>query len=431
MRRLLVMAMMVCLMAMAAGPVRAEGTPPPASEFAALPKGTREKVEDLSARLRKEVAEKLSTPPSAKKINAKEELDAFCTASDLVELIGIDQAELREPAYQLLLESRNKDLKAKDIERLCQYLAPAPPDKNLQGQRAGVVLAKNQALGVPALKDMLRSLKNPLSRVHAACALFEAEAGVEEPVKRHAQEVLLGSLGKIEPMDKIEPWMISGLVKALLAAKDDSPLWGKGIAALWPCEFDFKGQEELVHSVFIRALKTPTFDVRQNALFGLRRLGFRKEDLEPYQALLRDADLHIHDRLFCELINKPEPWMVPLFMEGLAETDVRTQGTCVRTLVKLKHKAAVPKLVEIFKKAMNSGKDPFSREDPFQDNPCRAVGQAIADLSGQPFDFVLKMRDLGGPGFRAEQPYDRSDVYKAEAVKLLKWWEETGSKQEW
>ena len=128
--------------------------------------------------------------------------------------------------------------------------------------------------------------------------------------------------------------------------------------------------------------------------------------------------------LYAGVSLKKAPWTAPLLLDGLADTLPENVENCASGLAQLNHKPAVPKLVELMKKAPTDPKKGFPR-------PYRYIGQTIAKLTGQEFDFKQEIRCQGNAHFRAYVVRRRPDVYRKETARLLQWWEDIGSKQKW
>ena len=400
------------------------------SVFANLPEETREKVRDLARRIREQQAKLWSLPDSATLIRADDELKVFCTTSDLVEILGCDDHTLREAAFHLLLGLHNNTLTAENIERLGKYLSIEDPKEDWRGTWAGRVLVQNEALGIPALVNILRNTRNQFARVHAAGALAERDAKTEPGVRRDAKQVLLKALGNADDSGRLahnavqplEPWMVDWLTKTLPVTEIDSALWPHGTSVL--AAADSQGYEDALRTVFLAALQNPSVNARMNGVNGLRHLGFKMEDLPLYQRIQKDDNPHVRRMLYAGLKDKGAPWMVPLLMDGLEDTLGENVEICAGGLSAMRHRAAVPKLVEILKKAPTDESIPF-------DSPYRSVGEAIAKLTDQTFDFALQTHPEGNRHILAYVIDNRGAVYQTEAARVLRWWQDTGSKEKW
>lgn len=402
----------------------------PEPALAHLSKGTREKVEDLARRIREQRARLWSLPDSAKLIRVSDELNEFCTTSDLVEILGTDQHELRQGAFQLLVESHSGRLKRDDMERLQAYLKVQNPKESWKGQWAGRALVKNETLGIPVLVKALRDTSSHFARVNAACALASREAKVNAEVRREARLVLLAALANADDsarlahngIQPLESWMVERLTETLLSVKSSASLWSNGTSLLASC--DGRGHENALRSVFLRAVEHYSVNVRMNGINGLRNLGLEKGDLPLYRALQKDDSAHVRRMLYVALRDTKEPWVAPLLVGGLDESAAEIVETCAYGLARLGYRASVPKLVEILKTAPTDPHRPFGAS-------YRSVGDAIAQLTGQEFDFAQRSRCMGNAHIRARVIENRGDVYRREAARALRWWEETGSRQKW
>ena len=405
-------------------------TTQPDPALAHLSKGTREKVEDLARRIREQRAKLWSLPDSAKLIRVSDELNEFCTASDLVELLGSDQHGLRQGAFQLLVGSHNGKLSGSDIKRLLTYLEVQNPRETWKGQWAGRVLVRNETLGIPVLVKALGDGSSHFTRVNAACALASREVKVNARVRREARLALLGALGNADDsarlahngIQPLESWIVERLTDTLRSAKMTASLWPNGTSLLASC--DHRGHENALRSVFLRAVEHRSVRARMNGINGLRNLGLKKDDLPLYQALQKDDNAHVRRMLYVGLRDTKEPWVVPLLVAGLDAPPAEIVETCADGLARLGHRAAVPKLIEVLKTAPTDAHRPFG-------SPYRSVGDAIAQLTGQEYDFAQRSRCVGNAHIRARVIDNRDDTYRREAARALRWWEETGSRQKW
>lgn len=400
------------------------------SAFAGLLEGKRKKVEELAQRIREQQANLWSLPDSVKLIKAEDELKEFCSASDLVDILESDEYQLRNGAFQLLTSSYNKALEAKEIDKLLNYLQIQDPSEDWRGLWAGRVLVKNETLGIPALLDVLKNTKNHFARVQAASALAGRDVKLNASVRREAQQTLLEALGNSDDSARLahnaaqplEPWMVEWLIKALPAAKDNSSLWQNGTSLLSGC--DSRGYEDALRSVFLQAVKYPLVNARMNAVNGLRNLGLKEDDFPLYQLTQKDENPHVRRMLYAGLTDKGASWAAPLLLDGLDDTLAENVEICARGLMQLQYFSAVPKLVETLKKAPVDSQKPFTQ-------PYRSVGEAIAKLAKQNFDFVLRTSCKGNAHIHADLIENRDAAYRQEASRLLRWWEESGSKEKW
>ena len=87
---------------------------------------------------------------------------------------------------------------------------------------------------------------------------------------------------------------------------------------------------------------------------------------------------------------------------------------------------AVVKLVALIRRTL-----PAAKHKPVA-APLREAGAAVAGLANlKDYDFHVISRCTGGAHVRYRIIEPRSDHYRAELARLLKWWEQTGSKLDW
>jgi hypothetical protein len=281
------------------------------------------------------------------------------------------------------------------------------------------------------LVKILRESDDVFARVHAAGGLFEQGSAADANQRRAAAEFLLESLGNEDDTSReahnyaqpLEPWMAKWLV-GRLADPAVSATFVKNATSLL-AHYRPEGFDKQLKAVYTRALEQDDPAARINAVNGLRSLGLSEADLPLYARIRKDENPHVRAMLYAGLCEVKATWAAGLLTAGLEDSLPDNLGICACGLAALKHKPAVPKLIEVLRRA------PAVADQPFEDGYRRA-GEAAVKLAGlDGYDFRQLTESVGNRFFGAELIVERPDVYRSECARLLKWWDTTGSKLSW
>lgn len=399
----------------------------------------RAKVEDLKRRLA-EQGSRWNLPREEKGILVADELKEYCKTSDLIQLIQLKgdseaEFEIYSAASWLLEETYFKDLTSQDVADLSGYILRAELGEQVLGMEvsAGRVLVKNRNNGLPAITNLLRESSNQIASSIAACAINTERGDIDSSLKREAQLVLLKSLagGKelgifarncVQPL---EPWMVEWLVESLSSESVDLSYRAMILSLL-----DMgvgKGHDNELRMLFLQAVKHSDENIRSSGIVGLLRQGVKEEDFPLYEAILENKNpdhenirIYVYEALsWSDAKHGPivQNWILPFLLAGLEDPSAKVVAVCATGLGNSERRQFVPKLVETFKK--HSLTTYLPRGSLAQD-----LGSAIGKLSKKDF-FKTRITHEG------RKYLERYPDEGLETARLLKWWEDTGSKEQW
>lgn len=393
-----------------------------------LPKDKAARVAALSARLAEQRRTIWGLPDNAKLLRANEELNQFCSASDLVAVTWHSDHELCRAAFGLLAGSRGAELSAQDVANLLKHFDGQGTPQAWKVLWASPAIRANAAFGVPALTEAMRKDRRPFARVHAAAGLAanDARTVVSPDVRRSATMVLLEALGSEDEevagtahngLPRLEPWMVEWLLDRLSEPGASPLLWRNGLSRLAGGEL--QGLEKRVHRVCELGLGHPWAAVRARAMDVLRSLKLEESDKALCTGVQKDPDGGVRSRLYLALRESKAGWTAPLLMAGLDDGFAENAGICAQGLAQLRHHAAIPRLIVMLRRCGPIRSHSFDAG--------RQAAKAIVALAGlQGYDFNIRTRPVGNRHIHYDVIENRGDHYQKEAARLLEWWQREG-----